>query len=193
MLAEIISLLERGLAFGSGGEGLRYSERLAQNSFYANSMVFRPEVFLPALAAWGDNLVARYYEDLSSDDRLRKKLYAEYKTRLVDEMLMKVDRMTMAHSLEARVPLLDHKVVEFAFGLPSELKLHKNGDGYETKYILKKAMESYLPRDIIYRKKQGFNMPIRNWLTGDFRRKLGEKVINGHFIKRIQGEFKKKK
>jgi asparagine synthase (glutamine-hydrolysing) len=169
-----------GLARRSGSEGLRYSERLAQNSLYANSMAFKREIFLPALGAWKDNLVARYYNDLSSDDRLRKKLYAEYKTRLVDEMLMKVDRMTMAHSLEARVPLLDHKVVEFAFSLPSELKLHKNSDGYESKYILKRAMEGYLPDDIIYRKKQGFNMPIRNWLAGDFRHKLGDKVINGH-------------
>jgi asparagine synthetase B (glutamine-hydrolysing) len=106
--------------------------------------------------------MAVYYDSARSPDRLGRMLYSEYKTRLVDEMLMKVDRMTMAHSLEARVPLLDHHVVESAFRLPSALKLRHCADGSaESKYALKKVMEPYLPADIIYRRKQGFDISQR--------------------------------
>ena len=69
--------------------------------------------------------------------------------------------MSMAPSLEARVPLLDHKLVEFAFSLPGDLKLHGN----ETKWIFKKTMERLLPRETIYRKKEGFSIPIKHWLS----------------------------
>ncbi len=169
-----------GLARRGGRESLRYSEQRAQNSLHANSMAFNPEVFLSSLSSWEDNLLAHYYDDDLSGDRLRKKLYADYQTRLVDEMLMKVDRMTMAHSLEARVPLLDHKVVEFAFKLPSDLKIHRVNGQQEKKYILKRAMESYLPRDIIYREKQGFNIPVKNWMAGEALHVVSEKVLNGH-------------
>jgi asparagine synthase (glutamine-hydrolysing) len=172
--------LLNGLRRRSGSEGLRYSEQIAQNSLLASSLAFSQDVFNSSLSAWKSNLVARYYDEMPSRGRLFRKLYAEYKTRLVDEMLMKVDRMTMAHSLEARVPLLDHKVVEFAFGVPSDLKLHKDAEGYQSKYILKKAMGAYLPHDIIYRKKQGFNIPVRHWLEGDFLETIRDKILNGH-------------
>jgi asparagine synthase (glutamine-hydrolysing) len=163
----------------SGSEGLRYSERVAQNSIHACSMAFSNEVFLRSLTDWPHNLIARYYDGLHSDDRLNKKLFTEFKTRLVDEMLMKVDRMTMAHSLEARVPLLDHEVVEFAHGVPPKLKLHRSAGGPQLKYILKKAMEPHLPLDIIYRKKQGFDIPTRDWLSGNFLDIVGERLLGG--------------
>jgi asparagine synthase (glutamine-hydrolysing) len=169
-----------GLARRTGSEGLRYSERLAQNSLLANSMAFKPEVFYGALTDWRANLVAHYYDGDSSGDRLHKKLLAEFKTRLVDEMLMKVDRMTMAHSLEARVPLLDHELAEFAFGLPSDMKMRRENGRYESKYIMKRAMEGILPNEIIYRKKQGFDIPVKGWLKGEFLRKVGDKVLGGH-------------
>ena len=175
MIKRLMVALRRRL----GSEGLRYSERSAQNSLFANSLTLRPEYFHSMLANWKDNLMAGYYDGLSTDDRLSRKLFAEYKTRLVDEMLMKVDRMTMAHSLEARVPLLDHEIVEFAFSVPSELKLHpKDGDA-ETKYLFKRTMEAYLPRDIIYRDKQGFNLPVRNWMQGRFIESICERLAGG--------------
>ena len=156
-----------GLARRTGSEGLRYSEQVAQNSLHSLSLALSRDVFLPALSAWSRNLMAVYYDSAPSPDRLGRKLYAEYKTRLVDEMLMKVDRMTMAHSLEARVPLLDHHVVESAFRLPSAMKLRFSPDGSaESKYALKKVMEPYLPADIIYRRKQGFDIPVRSWVAG---------------------------
>ncbi len=163
----------------SGSEGLRYSEQVAQSSLLSASGVFKQDVFMHCLDAWQHNLLAHYYNQPLTEDKLRKKLYAEFKTRLVDEMLMKVDRMTMAHSLEARVPLLDHKVVEFAFQQPSDIKLRTTDQGQVTKYILKRNMEKYLPQDIIYRRKQGFDIPVKDWFKGGLLGVVGDKVLNG--------------
>jgi asparagine synthase (glutamine-hydrolysing) len=90
---------------------------------------------------------------------LSRMLYADQKTYLA-ELLMKQDRMSMAASIESRVPFLDHPLVEFASGLPDALKLR----GRTGKYILKKAAEKLLPHEIIYRKKMGFPTPLRQWL-----------------------------
>ena len=101
-------------------------------------------------------------------DRL---LYADMKTYLV-ELLMKQDQMSMANSLESRVPFLDHTFVEFAWRVPDALKL-KNGTA---KYILKRAVEDLLPHDIIYRTKMGFPTPIRDWLLRDTGRPLLDRL-----------------
>jgi len=170
-----------GLARRAGSEGLRYSEQVAHNSLHALSIGLSRDVFLPALTAWRGNLMARYYDTAPAPDRLGRKLYAEYRTRLVDEMLMKVDRMTMAHSLEARVPLLDHAVVESAFRLPSRLKLGRAADGRpEGKHALKRVMQDYLPREIIYRQKQGFHVPVQGWMQGPFLAAIRERLLTGH-------------
>lgn len=96
---------------------------------------------------------------------------------------MKVDRMTMAASIEARVPLLDHRVVEYAFKLPSDIKLRGKGQSAISKYILKKTMERYLPDDIIYRRKQGFNIPVKSWLSGGLSDSIRERVLGGYLQK----------
>ncbi len=90
---------------------------------------------------------------------LPRMLYADQKTYLV-ELLMKQDQMSMANSIESRVPFLDHTFVEFAAGVPDDMKLR----GGEGKFILKRAIEDLLPHDIIYRKKMGFPTPLRSWL-----------------------------
>lgn len=90
---------------------------------------------------------------------LARMLYADQKTYLV-ELLMKQDQMSMASSIESRVPFLDHQFVEFAASVPDRMKL-RGGVG---KYILKRAVEDILPRDIVYRKKMGFPTPLRQWL-----------------------------
>ena len=87
-------------------------------------------------------------------------LYADQKTYLV-ELLMKQDQMSMACSIESRVPFLDHPFVEFSTRLPDSLKI---GAASEQKYIIKKAVEDLLPHSIIYRKKMGFPTPLRQWL-----------------------------
>jgi asparagine synthase (glutamine-hydrolysing) len=89
--------------------------------------------------------------------------YLELKQRLAELLLMRVDKMTMATSIEARVPFLDHEFVEFAFSLPERMKV-RNGEG---KYILKKAVEGLLPHEIIYREKQGFGAPVSEWFRGE--------------------------
>ena len=98
-------------------------------------------------------------------DPLTAAQYVDLKTYLPENILTKVDRMSMAISLEARVPVLDHKIVEFAFRLPAHLRLK----GLTTKYLLKKAVAPLLPPEILTKKKQGFSIPIKNWLTGELR------------------------
>lgn len=94
-----------------------------------------------------------------SADFLERMIYLELKMRLSELLLMRVDKITMATSVEARVPFLDHKLVEFAMNIPRHLK-YKNG---QAKYILKKSLEGLIPDNIIYRKKQGFGLPIKQW------------------------------
>ena len=178
-----VTRLLSGMRSRSGSEGLCYSEQVAQNSLYSSGLVFSKGFFLEFISEWEKNLLARYYDYLPTTDRLLKKLFAEYKTRLVDEMLMKVDRMTMAHSLEARVPLLDNKIVEFAFRMPSVMKLHHSEKGYTTKYVLKRAMDNYLPKNIIHRRKQGFNIPIREWMQGRLLKDAEEIVREGLLLR----------
>jgi len=102
------------------------------------------------------------YRSCASPDPVDRALYVDVKTYLVDDILTKVDKMSMAVSLEARVPLLDHKLLEFAATVPSSLKL-KNGRG---KYLLRRLLERRVPASIVDRPKQGFEAPIGDWLRG---------------------------
>jgi len=108
------------------------------------------------------------FSRLPEFDPLNGELYLDLKTYLADDIMVKVDRMSMAPSLEAREPLLDHKLIEFAFSLPGSWKLR----GLETKWIFKKTMERLLPRENIYRPKEGFSIPIKHWLRHELRELL---------------------
>jgi asparagine synthase (glutamine-hydrolysing) len=99
--------------------------------------------------------------DLNITDSLLRIINVELKNRLPELLLMRVDKMSMAHSIETRVPFLDEDLVEFALKIPSALKFKNR----ETKYILKKAAEGIIPMDIIYRKKWGFCGSATNMLT----------------------------
>lgn len=112
-------------------------------------------------------------------DYLQTIAYAELQQRLSEILLMRVDKIGMAHSIEARVPFLDHRLVEFTFSLPPKMKVP---DNKVTKYILKKAVESVLPHDIIYRKKQGFWAPVNEWLRNEWFDYSREAVINSPFV-----------
>ena len=115
--------------------------------------------------AWVGNITQRYYDQFADADQLRRKLYTDVKSTLVSEMLTKVDRMTMASGLEARVPFLDHHLLEWAFQIPSGYKMR----GREGKLVVKKAMERYLPSELLYRPKHGFNVPMPVWMRGELR------------------------
>jgi asparagine synthase (glutamine-hydrolysing) len=123
-----------------------------------------------ALATLDSHSVVRHYVAaldgrLSQPEVLQKIPYLEMKLRLPEHLLMRVDKLTMAHAVEARVPFLDHDVVDFAMSLPASYKL-RDGVG---KRILKKAVEPYLDHDMIYRRKQGFGAPMEEWFReGDF-------------------------
>jgi asparagine synthase (glutamine-hydrolysing) len=105
----------------------------------------------------------KWFRDVEGQPLLSRLLYVDSKAWLPDDLLLKADKMTMATSVELRVPFLDHKIVEFAASLPPAYKIHK-GEG---KYILKKLMEQYLPKEIIYRKKMGFTVPTQRWFASD--------------------------
>jgi asparagine synthase (glutamine-hydrolysing) len=104
----------------------------------------------------------RLMDDAPARSGLDRAQYADLAFWLPGDILTKVDRTSMAASLEAREPLLDHRLVEFAATLPEGLRVH----GMQGKYLLKKAMRRYLPEKILYRPKQGFVTPIAEWLRG---------------------------
>lgn len=106
-----------------------------------------------------------FYQKADSEDHLSRILYTDLKTYLPGDILVKVDRMSMANSLEVRAPILDHHVIEFAASIPSHLKYFKG----EKKYILKQALQKVLPHEIMYRKKMGFSVPLSDWFGGELR------------------------
>ena len=116
----------------------------------------------------------RYSDKVQHLDSLKKVQYLDLKTYLVGDILTKVDRASMAHSLEVRVPFLDHKFVEWAFQATSDANL-KNGVG---KYSLKKALEPHLPADVLYRQKMGFAVPLAEWFRGPLKQRVYDKLLS---------------
>ncbi len=112
----------------------------------------------------------RIFDAPTSPERLDHLLYLDSKTYLPGDILVKVDRMSMANSLETRAPLLDHKLIEFVQTIPASLKLR----GFDTKYILKQAVAGIIPEEIIHRKKQGFDVPIKQWFNNQLREMLDD-------------------
>ena len=114
-----------------------------------------------------------HYNRASTSDPLSRIQYVDIKTYLVDDILVKVDRASMANSLEVRCPLLDHKLMELIARMPSRLKLH-NGHG---KYIFKKALARVLPRDVLTRRKRGFSVPVAEWFRGPLKEIAYESIF----------------
>ena len=115
------------------------------------------------------------YRDCASLDPMDRALYVDARTYMIDDVLTKVDRMSMAVSLEAREPLLDHKLLEFAARVPMSLKL-KNG---QSKYLLRRILDRRVPRSIIERPKRGFAAPIGEWLRGPLAPMTAELLLDG--------------
>jgi asparagine synthase (glutamine-hydrolysing) len=110
-----------------------------------------------------DTHIRELFEAAGSRDELNRGLYVDLHSYLCDNILVKVDRMSMAASLEARVPYLDTELVELAFRIPARMKIARG----QTKRLLKRIASRRLPRDCVYRPKQGFSIPLKNWLTGE--------------------------
>jgi len=129
-----------------------------------------------------------YYDNADTSDPLSRIQYVDVKTYLTDDILTKVDRASMANSLEVRCPLLDHKLMELAASMPSTLKLK----GSVGKYIFKKVMEKHLPSEIIYRNKMGFAIPLARWFRNGIRDFAYEHImerqdpyLSASFVKKI--------
>jgi asparagine synthase (glutamine-hydrolysing) len=118
--------------------------------------------------------IRRLQAHVQGGDPLDAMLYIDTKTWLPDDLLIKADKMTMANSVELRVPLLDHKVLEFAAALPSSLKVH----GLTTKYIAKKTLKNRVPKSIVDRPKAGFPVPYEAWLRKELRGWVRETLLD---------------
>jgi asparagine synthase (glutamine-hydrolysing) len=132
------------------------------------------------------DFIHKYSKAVESQDDITKTGYIDVKTYLVDNILVKVDRMSMATSLEVRVPYLDHRIVEFAFTIPPKLKMSR----YNTKYIFKNTFWEDLPLEIRRRDKQGFSIPIKNWIRNELKPMMFD-LLNENLIKQ-QGLFNHK-
>ena len=162
-------------------------ESLARNSVaaYLHSMSLvrepmRQQLFSRKLHnELGGYRVAQVFEHhaqrANTDDPLALIQYLDLKTYLIGDINTKVDRASMAHSLEVREPLMDHLLVEWCASLPSSLKM-VDGEG---KYILKKAMEPRLPHEVLYRPKMGFAVPVERWFRGPLRERVREDLLDG--------------
>jgi asparagine synthase (glutamine-hydrolysing) len=135
--------------------------------------LFSPR-FKTELAGYNAQAVfARHARQADTDDPLALIQYLDLKTYLVGDINTKVDRASMAHSLEVREPLMDHELVEWLATLPSSLKIR----GQEGKYLFKKAMEPQLPQDVLYRPKMGFAVPLARWFRGPLRQRVRDAVL----------------
>jgi len=132
----------------------------------------------------------------SAQDYLKRAQLFDFKKMLAESFLMKTDRMTMAHSIEARVPLLDHRMVELAFSIPSKYKLK----GFsETKYVFRRALRHHLPKNIVERKKQTFHVPVENWLDKDLKGTVADLlnttklfkqgILDHNYVKKIMENY----
>jgi asparagine synthase (glutamine-hydrolysing) len=126
-----------------------------------------------------DSILSAYPTNPDPRDFLNRMIYLEFKLRLPELLLMRVDKITMSNSIEARVPFLDKALVELAMDIPAALKI-KNGI---SKYILKKAVQGMIPDSVIQRKKMGFDVPMANWLRGDFGRQAESDISNSYFVR----------
>ena len=131
-------------------------------------------------ASGARHVFARYLNQCDAESPLDRMLYCDTKAWLVDYLLLRGDKLTMANSLEARVPILDHKLVEFAAQLPTHLKVR----GGTRKYLLKKLGSKLLPDGIIHRKKQGFPIPINRWLRDEAKPLVHEMLSQDSLARR---------
>ncbi len=173
--------VSRALPHGARGRNYLYNVALDPLDRYLDSISTFTDLTRPALytedfrrqLSPGAAMTARfraYAAQVKTGDALDPLLYLDSKTYLPGDILTKVDRMSMAVSLEARVPLLDHKLIEFVTRIPASLKIK----GLETKHIFKQAVRGLVPDEILDRPKQGFGVPIQHWINHQLRSRIRE-------------------
>ena len=171
-LGGAVAFLEKnkGVLLGEG-----YTQTVGDNIYDIDdasySSLSSPEVV--------DSLLAGYKVGESSRDYLKRMIYLEFRQRLAELLLMRVDKITMGSSVEARVPYLDKALVEYSMNMPSRYKIH----GGCPKYILKKAVKGILPNEIVYRKKVGFSAPVSKWLREEWGRAIEAEILQSRLVK----------
>jgi asparagine synthase (glutamine-hydrolysing) len=142
-----------------------YFEDMSLFSAAEKRRLLSPEVATKVAGHDAFEAFAGYFARARGLDHLRRITYVDIKTYLANDILVKVDRMSMANSLEVRAPFLDHKIIEFAATLPADLKFR----GTTSKYLVKRYLERRLPPALVHRPKQGFSIPLAHWLRTDLR------------------------
>jgi asparagine synthase (glutamine-hydrolysing) len=152
-----------------------YFHSLSQIREPLRSQLYSPS-FKAELGGYSaQNVFERHAARADTDDPLALIQYVDLHTYLVGDINTKVDRASMAHSLEVRDPLMDHELVEWLATLPSSMKMA----GSEGKYVFKKAMEPHLPNDVLYRPKMGFAVPLARWFRGPLRARVRGALLDG--------------
>jgi asparagine synthase (glutamine-hydrolysing) len=169
---------KRYLRLISRDAGPRYVSSISSFDGEARKSLFS-EAFLDALNGYSpESAFERTFEEPVSGAGLDRQMYLDGKTNLPGDILVKVDRMSMAHSIETRSPLLDHHLIEFAQTVPASLKMARSNNRWESKYILKRAVAGLIPDEIIYRPKQGFDVPIRHWLNREMKEMTNDLLVS---------------
>ncbi len=166
-----MSLLDAGERYAGSMSFLRFTEDAKQALFTAEA-----RAGLGGLDSTEKILV--HFNSTNAQELVDRMLYTDLMTRIPDHLLPTVDRMAMAHGLEVRPPLLEHRMVEFAAGVPADLKLR----GTKLKYILRRVAARYLPGELIDRPKQGFGFPLARWMRTDLRRLLRQAIADSSFV-----------
>ncbi|MGH7898855.1 MAG: asparagine synthase (glutamine-hydrolyzing) [Candidatus Binatia bacterium] len=166
-----------GARLDPAGEHMRWQYFLSPDLVAG---LFRP-AFLAAIDASPFRRVAEWASACPSEEQLDREVYVDLKMTMADSVLMKVDKMSMASSVEVRVPFLDHELVEFATGLPADWRMR----GFQTKTILKEAMLELVPREILHRRKQGYSLPIKNWLRNELRDYAREEIGQSELVREV--------
>ncbi len=166
--------------------GDRYLDDISMFSLQRERNLFTPE-YLHCAESLPNPLeqYQHYYDDAPAHDQLSRLLYLDTKTYLTGDILTKVDRMSMATSLEVRVPMLDHEFVEWAASLPIEWKLRRGS----RKYILKRLAERLgIPSELVHRRKQGFQLPLVEWMRKELKEGFLSVLLESRTLQR--GYFK---
>ena len=166
-----MSLFAGGERYAQSMGVLRFTSEAKQNLFTeaASRQIESPD---------SSEKILRFFNAENTDHVVDKMLYTDLMTRIPDHLLTIGDRMTMAHSLESRAPLIDYKVVEFAASIPAEMKLK----GSKLKYMLRRVASRYMPAELITMKKQGFRFPLGIWFRTDLKVFLRNLFAQSRFV-----------
>ena len=166
--------IKRKLVSSSSDWNTSISPSLLKSGMF-DSSILNPDSYY-VIASFVNNIGLKF----PNSDVLTRMIHNEFKLRLPELLLMRVDKITMSNSLEARVPFLDHELVNFTMDIPGSYKVKNN----EPKYLLKKAVEGLIPENVIYRKKMGFGAPMSDWLRGPFGDFAEETILSSKLMDR---------